>query len=252
MSYQSEMVFLSLKALLKQRRLSYADLAERLGSSEAAVKNMFHKRRVDLDRLDKICEVIGMSLFDFMALVGQHQDGDFHFDEHQEEFLMDHQGHFAFFAALLFHRKSLKQIAEENGLSAVSVHRYVRDLEALGLIERRSENHIIFHKRGRLVWRKGGPWMRKYYRDLTSKQAEIMVKCADHPDYLVNFGMFSLRRKDLDAFYREIEAVLTRYKDIAYQQFIAADQSDALVPVNWNVLVLPDILEMNPVSIPEL
>ena len=252
MSYQSEMVFLSLKELLKQRRLTYADLAERLESSEAAIKNMFYKRHVDLDRLDAICEVLGMRLFDLMALAGQHQDGDFHFDEVQEEFLVDNQGHFAFFVALLFHRKSLAQIARENGLSAVSVHRYLRDLEKLELIEQRSENHIIFKKKGRLVWRKGGPWMRKFYRDLTSKQAEIMVKRANHPDYLVNFGMFSLRRKDLEAFYRELEAVLTRYKNIAYQQFIGADDRDERVPVNWNVVVLPDIIEMNPVTIPQL
>lgn len=251
MSYQSELIFLTLKDLLKERRMTYADIAVRLGSSEASIKNMFYKRKIDLSRLGEICEVLGLTLFNFMALAGQYKDDDFYFSEIQEEYLIENPGHLAFFFALL-ERKSIAQIEQIHKLSKTSSYRYVRDLEKLNLIEQRSESQIVLIKKGRLVWRKNGPWMKKFYADLTSKQAEIMARRSSDKDYLANFGLFSLKRDDLDAFYRDIDSLFMRYKDLAYQQFIGLSDGEQRFSMTWNLMVLPDIIEVNPPAIPNL
>jgi transcriptional regulator with XRE-family HTH domain len=54
-----------LKRELRAQRLSYSELAQRLGLSTATVKRMFAQRNFDLQRLDAICETLGL---DFAAL----------------------------------------------------------------------------------------------------------------------------------------------------------------------------------------
>jgi transcriptional regulator with XRE-family HTH domain len=189
-------VFVALKKLLKDRGITYRQLGKHLGCSEAAVKNMIHKRSIDLERLEGICELFGISIFDFMNMAGQHQSADFELSELQEQFFVDNPGHFAFFCSLLFDRLSPAQIARKHHLKPTSTHRYVRDLEKLELIEQRSETQILFRKKGRLVWRKCGPWMRRHFANLARLQADIMTKQAINPGYFLNFGLFSLKPRD--------------------------------------------------------
>jgi len=56
-----------LKAALKARGITYAELARRVGQSEASVKRWFAQRNFTLARLDTVCEAVGV---DFAELTG--------------------------------------------------------------------------------------------------------------------------------------------------------------------------------------
>lgn len=56
----------TIKRCLKQRRITYFELANRLGLSEANVKRMFSKRNFTLSRLDEICQVLEMEITDLI------------------------------------------------------------------------------------------------------------------------------------------------------------------------------------------
>ena len=51
---QSEALIETLKLALKSHRLTYAEVARRLGMSEANVKRMFASRRFTLKRLEDV------------------------------------------------------------------------------------------------------------------------------------------------------------------------------------------------------
>lgn len=57
----------SLKATLKSRGITYRDLAQSLSMSEANIKRMFAQQSITLQRLEDICQVLGLSLLEFMA-----------------------------------------------------------------------------------------------------------------------------------------------------------------------------------------
>ena len=56
----------TLKSLLRQSGITYRELAERIGISESAVKQMFAAENFTLRRLDEICEVLSV---DYAELV---------------------------------------------------------------------------------------------------------------------------------------------------------------------------------------
>ena len=55
---QSKHLIAVIKQELKSRRLSYRQLADRLGLSESAVKQMFASGNFSLKRLDRLCEIL--------------------------------------------------------------------------------------------------------------------------------------------------------------------------------------------------
>ena len=62
-----------LKRNLKSRGLTYRDLAKRVGLSEASVKRVFAEETFTLQRLEKICAAIGMTIAELMRTAA---DGD--------------------------------------------------------------------------------------------------------------------------------------------------------------------------------
>ncbi|WP_377701381.1 helix-turn-helix domain-containing protein [Pseudoduganella sp. UC29_71] len=63
---QSSLMIDALKRQLKVKAVTYAELARRIGLSEASVKRMFAQRSFTLERLEQILEAVGM---DFAELV---------------------------------------------------------------------------------------------------------------------------------------------------------------------------------------
>lgn len=58
----------TLKQALKAHRLTYANVAEQLLMSEANIKRMFTTKRITLDRLEAICQLMEMDLSDLFQL----------------------------------------------------------------------------------------------------------------------------------------------------------------------------------------
>ena len=52
----------ALKRCLRAQELTYRELAARIRMSEAAVKRMFSRRAMSLQRLEQICEVLDVGL----------------------------------------------------------------------------------------------------------------------------------------------------------------------------------------------
>lgn len=62
-----------IKIHLKQRGITYKDLSSRLGLSEASVKRCFSHNSFTLERLEHICDVLGMTLSDVFIEVAQQE-----------------------------------------------------------------------------------------------------------------------------------------------------------------------------------
>lgn len=84
----SDRTLRTLKALLKRKGFSYIDVAERLGMTESGVKKMLNAQDISLNRLSRLCQMMGMTLSQFTAFTEQSQIPIVQLSTAQEEFLL--------------------------------------------------------------------------------------------------------------------------------------------------------------------
>ncbi|MFT2090926.1 helix-turn-helix domain-containing protein [Paraglaciecola sp. 2405UD69-4] len=65
---QISQVSQTLKSLLRQQQITYKEIAEKLGMSEANIKRIFSTQSFTLQRLEQICDVLNMTMADLFAL----------------------------------------------------------------------------------------------------------------------------------------------------------------------------------------
>jgi DNA-binding Xre family transcriptional regulator len=59
----------ALKQVLKSRSVTYAEIARRLGMSEASIKRVFARETFTLERLDRMCGALGIEITDLAKIV---------------------------------------------------------------------------------------------------------------------------------------------------------------------------------------
>ncbi len=59
----------TLKRELKARGITYAEVALRLGLSESSVKRLFSESKLSLDRLDALCQIVGLEISDLVQVM---------------------------------------------------------------------------------------------------------------------------------------------------------------------------------------
>ena len=66
---QTNQIISTLKYVLKEHHKTYKDIANDLGISEGSVKRTFADKSFTLDRIDRICNLIGLELSDLLQIM---------------------------------------------------------------------------------------------------------------------------------------------------------------------------------------
>ncbi|NUO77374.1 helix-turn-helix transcriptional regulator [Lysobacter sp. 5GHs7-4] len=152
----------ALKRFLRAQDLTYRDLAARLKLSEAAVKRMFSKRAMSLERLEQICDVLDIGLAELSAEAARGRTAMAELSEAQEQALVDEP---ALLLALFLTLNRWKQtdVQRHFVFDDAQWTRLLVRLDRLGIIE------LMPGNRGRPLtarnfrWRADGP-MERYFR----------------------------------------------------------------------------------------
>ncbi|QQS57126.1 MAG: helix-turn-helix transcriptional regulator [Alphaproteobacteria bacterium] len=71
---QTALLLQTLKQSLKAQGKTYADVAQTLDLSEASVKRMFSEQHFSLERLDRVCHMLGMEISDLVKKMDASQE----------------------------------------------------------------------------------------------------------------------------------------------------------------------------------
>jgi transcriptional regulator with XRE-family HTH domain len=137
----TEQLIDALKRVLKSRRITYADLAARIGLSEASVKRLFSQRTFTLVRLQQVLAVLEIDFFELAKLARGAGDAPQEMSEVQEHALASEPRLMGVFY-LLFNDWQPAQVLARYELSEVELTKILTRLDRLQLIDLLPGNRV--------------------------------------------------------------------------------------------------------------
>ncbi len=151
-----------LKSLLKQRGVTYRELAQELDLSESAIKQMFSSGNMTLARLDRICEVLALDFGDLLQLSEASAQRLQSLSLEQEtELISDPK--LLLTAYCLVNNWTFAEILERYELTEVEGITYLARLDRMRLIELLPGNRVKALIASNFSWHPNGP-IEQYFR----------------------------------------------------------------------------------------
>lgn len=165
---QTLAIVTELKRTLKERGLTYADVARRLKLSQASVKRLFSTADFSLERVDEICELLGFEISELVASMAERQVPVTRLTLAQErEIVADPR--LLLMTWLVLHRWRLEEITQFFRFTDRELQRCLIRLDRLGIIELQPGNRARLRITRNVSWHPGGP-MQKYLHQRPLKE----------------------------------------------------------------------------------
>ncbi len=124
-----------LKKNLKSQKMTYRELAKKIGLSESGLKKIFAADDTSFNRLVQIAGALGLQISDLLNELDQTQMRKVQFSEKQQDFFLKNLDCFSFFMKLVVERHPVEDIQKEFSLGSAQTFKYLRNLDELGLIQ---------------------------------------------------------------------------------------------------------------------
>lgn len=162
MSTTADLV-LALKQELKSARMTYADLARKLGLAESSVKRMLARGDMPLSRIDAICRALKLDFAELARRVADAQPLLAELTQQQEKAVVADKK-LLLVAICVLSQWTLEQVVASYRLSEAECIKYLAQLDRIGIIELRPLNRYRLKLAKTFRWRPHGPVM-NYFRD---------------------------------------------------------------------------------------
>ncbi|PJJ96163.1 transcriptional regulator [Lysobacteraceae bacterium NML03-0222] len=211
----------ALKRSLKAQGITYKDLAQRIGISEAAIKRMFSVKSIQLHRIEQICDVLGLGLSELAATADRARQPMSELNEAQEQALVDDPA-LLLVMFLVLNRWRFEDMQCYFSFSEPEWVCLLARLDRLGIIE------MLPGNRGRPLtarnfrWRCNGPMEQHFRRQLLGEYFAEAFTGEQDALYLLAGELshegVQLMREHLQALAREFDALLLRDATLPTQQ----------------------------------
>jgi AcrR family transcriptional regulator len=159
------LIVAELKRALRERGLTYAVVAQRLGLSLATVKRLFASGDFSLERFEQVCELAGLSLHELLERARDHAAPTNQLTLTQEREVVADPKLF-FVTWLVLSRVPAEDIARLYRLGEREILRCLIRLDRLKVVELQPNNRVRLLVSRRFSWRPGGPVQRYIHQKL--------------------------------------------------------------------------------------
>ncbi len=164
---QSAVLIDALKRELRARSITYARVARHLALSEASVKRIFAQRDFTLERVDRVCELLGMEFSD-LARNASAQDAVISQLSYQQEEEFVAQPRLMLMALLALNRWGVNDIVERYELDRAECIRLLARLDRLKFIELLPNNRYRLLVSEAFAWIPDGP-IQRFFKEQASR-----------------------------------------------------------------------------------
>lgn len=208
---ESQRLVTALKRELKVRGMTYRELARGLGLAESTIKRSFATGRLDFERLDAICDFLGLHLEDLIGPASDDEVGLKHLSPEQEASLVDDPARLLV-AYCVVNRMSFDEIIEAYTIDEHALIQHVAALDRLGIAELLPGNRIRARISTDFSWRADGP-IERYFR--TRVQTQFLNSEFDSDGALRLVRMGDITPATLSQLISRLEGVGRLFDDLA-------------------------------------
>jgi transcriptional regulator with XRE-family HTH domain len=201
----------TLKKLQKAQGLTYADIAPRVGLSEASVKRLFSSGTFTLARLEAFCRVLDIDFFELARLAKGRPEAPREMSEKQEAALAADARLLAVFY-LLLNDWTANDILEGYQLSAPELTRLLVRLDRLKLVDLMPGNVVRLKVPKLLRLHPGGPIQRAHGKRVID---EFIAAEFDRVGGHFRFEYRELSRASYELLQRKLERLHAEFLELA-------------------------------------
>jgi len=203
----------TLKQALRSHRLTYSEVAQRLGMSEANVKRMFAAQRFTLDRLEDICRLMQMELSDLFQLYEESRQRITQLTEEQEHELVT-DAKLLLVAVSVRNRLGFEDIVKNYRISETECIRCLAKLDKLKIIDLLPNNRIKLRIDEDFRWLPNGPIDRFFEKQIKNQFVKSRFS-GEQAQRLFLFGLLS--DSSVQVLMRKIQSLAKEFTDLHRQ-----------------------------------
>lgn len=201
-----------LKRTLKTRGMTYRDLASKVDLSEASIKRVFAEETFTLQRLEKICTAIGITVGELVRTASESHDANSQYlSLEQEQLLADNASLLACFYLLLNGRPSA-EIQTRLNLNDRELRSLYVKLDDARLAELQAGLKARLRVGPVVNWRSDGPVRRVYERQV---KAEFLQSEFQGEGEVLHFHSAELSEASAALLSRKLEQLGHEFADFA-------------------------------------
>ncbi len=210
---QTQLVLNTLKLCLKEKNLTYVDVAKALSLSEASVKRIFSEKNISLHRLDIICQLLGMELTDLMRRAEKQQEVISELTlEQEQEFLKKPK--LLFVAYMLLNDFSFEEITHHYQIDDLEGIQLLAHLDRIKFIDLLPGNRVKMLTSRNFRWRKNGPIERLFHQHIRKEFFESNFTGSLSS---MKFSGAMLSRANMLQLHKKIEKLMLEFNQLAKQ-----------------------------------
>ena len=200
----------TLKRVLKGQGITYAQVAQRLGLSEASVKRMFSRRDFTLQRLEEVCRVAGLDFGELAReAAGEGARVTQLSDEQEREIVSDPK--MLMVALCAVGNWTFEQIVDTYAITQEECVGYLARLDRHRIIELQPGNRIRPLISRTFAWLPDGP-IQHYFRERVEN--EFLSSAFDRPDELFLFVSGMLSRDSMTELCARLRRVAREFAEL--------------------------------------
>lgn len=207
---QTTQMVSTLKKCLKAKGITYRQLGDAMNLSEASIKRLFSEQTFSLKRLEEICNILDLSLYDLAKISADAETGPNVLSLEQEAVLSEKPKLLVFFY-LLLNGRSPETIIEDYKISEAESLKFLLELDKLKLIELHPDNKVRLLTQKNITWRKGGP-IRNRYEKLIKE--EFLSAPFDQPEDRLRFETGKLSDGSQSVMLKKINRLFKEYIEL--------------------------------------
>ena len=210
---ESSRIHHELKRVLREARVTYADVARHLDLSEATVKRLFSKEALSLKRLESVCHLVGVEFADLVERVAARREFITALTREQEKALVA-DPKMLLMTYMIVNGQTVEHICATYKVSESEAQRCLVRLDRLKIIELLPFNRIRRLTARNFSWHRDGPVQRFFAQRI---QAEFFDADFGADEEDLKFVAGALSAASIAQFKRALDRVAGEFDELVRQ-----------------------------------